>query len=59
MAAGDLHVFKDGYSFIETELGPLVTVPCDDCRRPIAAAIEYVGPVRCSGCWRRFHGFKD
>ena len=54
MVAGDYHVV-DGKGFFETEMGPMVTVTCDDCGRPAAASIEYVGPVRCGGCWRLVH----
>lgn len=55
MVAGDYHVVG-GNGYYETEMGPLVTVTCDDCGRSAAASIEYIGPVRCVACWRWVHG---
>ena len=56
MTAGDVHYREDGSFYIETEAGPMVTVICHDCGAPAAAALEYIGAVRCSACWPKFHG---
>lgn len=53
---GDVHHYANGTSYIETEVGPMVQVTCDDCGAPAAAALEYTGVVRCSKCWPIFHG---
>lgn len=72
MAVGDRHTFGDGYTFVETLLGPMVMGVCVDCGKP---ALE-VGPTdrynrwglkeddtsriptRCTGCFRMSHGLK-
>lgn len=69
MAAGDLHVFADGYSFRETLHGPLVEASCDECGA-VAYVVGYTGrvnewglaedvppkPIRCGACLARFYG---
>ena len=52
---GDIHSYENGNTYVETEMGPMITWHCDICGKPAAAAIEYRGPVKCVACWRAFH----
>jgi hypothetical protein len=56
MAVGDTYYYANGNSYIQTDSGPMVMFTCDDCGRPAAASLDYVGRVRCSACWPMFHG---
>lgn len=68
MAVGEVHLYSDGYAFVETLHGPLMEGSCNDCgarifvAAPVLSGDGTLAPghtvpnPRCSTCGRRHHG---